>query len=228
MRHRRLLRPRLFAGSRGNVQCGKVARIAREDATIAKALPIASRDRDNCGRSPVGRRIARCCNRKLLLCCACRRLDSQDHSGRSVEEPMLKEFQEFIAKGNVIDLAVGIIIGAAFTAIVNSVVNDLIMPIFGAIGGVDFSNYFLPLSSNVTAVSLEEARKQGAVFAYGNFITVLINFIILAWIVFMIVRGINELRKRLEKQKAEAPVAPVAPPQDIALLTEIRDILATK
>ena len=102
---------------------------------------------------------------------------------------MLKEFQEFIAKGNVVDLAVGIIIGAAFTAIVNSVVNDLIMPIFGAIGGVDFSNYFLALSSNVTAVSLEEARKQGAVFAYGNFVTVLINFIILAWIVFMIVRG---------------------------------------
>ena len=101
---------------------------------------------------------------------------------------MLKEFQEFIAKGNVIDLAVGIIIGAAFTGIVNSVVNDLIMPIFGAIGGVDFSNYFLPLSSNVTAVSLEEARKQGAVFAYGNFMTVLINFIILAWIVFLIVR----------------------------------------
>src|SRR5690606_30604849 len=90
---------------------------------------------------------------------------------------MLKELQEFIARGNVIDLAVGIIIGAAFTGIVDSVVNDLIMPFFGAIGGVDFSNYFFPLSSNVTAVSLEEARKQGAVFAYGNFITVLINFL---------------------------------------------------
>ncbi len=138
---------------------------------------------------------------------------------------MLKEFQEFIAKGNVIDLAVGIIIGAAFTGIVNSVVNDLIMPIFGAIGGVDFSNYFFPLSSNVTAVSLEEARKQGAVFAYGNFITVLINFIILAWIVFMIVRGINGLRRRLQKEQAAAPTVPAAPPADIALLTEIRDLL---
>jgi large conductance mechanosensitive channel len=141
---------------------------------------------------------------------------------------MLKEFQEFIAKGNVVDLAVGIIIGAAFTAIVNSVVNDLIMPIFGAIGGVDFSNYFLPLSSNVTAVSLEEARKQGAVFAYGNFITVLINFLILAWIVFMIVRAINGLRKRMAKQEAAAPSAPVAPPADIALLTDIRDLLAKR
>ncbi len=141
---------------------------------------------------------------------------------------MLKEFQEFIAKGNVVDLAVGIIIGAAFTAIVNSVVNDLIMPIFGAIGGVDFSNYFLALSSTVTAVSLEEARKQGAVFAYGNFITVLINFIILAWIVFMIVRAINGLRARMARDKAAAPAEPVAPPQDIALLTEIRDLLAKR
>jgi large conductance mechanosensitive channel len=139
---------------------------------------------------------------------------------------MLKEFQEFIAKGNVIDLAVGIIIGAAFTGIVNSVVNDLIMPIFGAIGGVDFSNYFFPLSSNVTAVSLEEARKQGAVFAYGNFITVFINFVILAWIVFLIVRGVNSMRKRLVKEKAAAPAAP--PPADVQLLTEIRDLLATK
>lgn len=139
---------------------------------------------------------------------------------------MLKEFQEFIAKGNVVDLAVGIIIGAAFTAIVNSVVNDLIMPIFGAIGGVDFSNYFLALSSNVTAVSLEEARKQGAVFAYGNFITVLINFIILAWIVFMIVRAINGLRKRMAREQAAAPAAAVTPPEDVRLLTEIRDLLA--
>jgi large conductance mechanosensitive channel len=139
---------------------------------------------------------------------------------------MLKEFQEFIAKGNVVDLAVGIIIGAAFTAIVNSVVNDLIMPIFGAIGGVDFSNYFLALSSNVTAVSLEEARKQGAVFAYGNFITVLINFIILAWIVFLIVRGINSLRKRMAREQAAAPAEAVTPPEDVRLLTEIRDLLA--
>lgn len=139
---------------------------------------------------------------------------------------MLKEFQEFIARGNVLDLAVGIIIGAAFTGLVNSVVNDLIMPLFGAIGGVDFSNYFIALSSNVTAVSLEEARKQGAVFAYGNFITVAINFIILAWIVFMIIRTINGLRKRFEKEKAAAPAAP--PPADVKLLTEIRDLLARR
>ena len=138
---------------------------------------------------------------------------------------MLKEFQEFIAKGNVIDLAVGIIIGAAFTSIVNSVVNDLIMPIFGAIGGVDFSNYFLPLSTNVTATTLAQARDQGPVIAYGNFITMVINFLILAWIVFLIVRGVNGLRKRLEKQK---PVEPAAPPADIALLTEIRDLLAKR
>lgn len=138
---------------------------------------------------------------------------------------MLKEFQEFIAKGNVLDLAVGIIIGAAFTAIVTSVVDDLIMPLFGAIGGVDFKNYFIPLASTVTATSLEEARKQGAVWAYGSFVTAVINFLILAWIVFIIVRGINGLRRRLDRQK---PVVPAAPPQDIALLAEIRDLLARR
>lgn len=139
---------------------------------------------------------------------------------------MLKEFQEFIAKGNVLDLAVGIIIGAAFTAIVNSVVGDLIMPLIGAIGGVDFSNYFLPLSSNVTAISLEEARKQGAVFAYGAFITQILNFLILAWIVFLIVRSVNSLRRKLERQKPAPAAAP--PPADVALLTEIRDLLARR
>ena len=141
---------------------------------------------------------------------------------------MLKEFQEFIARGNVMDLAVGIIIGAAFTGIVNSVVNDLIMPLFGAIGGFDFSNYFLPLATTVSAVTLEEAKKQGAVLAYGAFLTQLINFLILAWIVFLIVKAVNTLRKRLEKQKPAAPAAPAAPPADIALLTEIRDLLARK
>ena len=140
---------------------------------------------------------------------------------------MLKEFQEFIAKGNVMDLAVGIIIGGAFGLIVSSLVADIVMPIVGAIfGGFDFSNYFLPLSSAVTADSLEEAKKQGAVFAYGNFLTVLINFLILAWIIFLMVKGVNSLRKRLEREKAAAPAAP--PPADIALLTEIRDLLAKK
>lgn len=140
---------------------------------------------------------------------------------------MIKEFQEFISKGNVMDLAVGVIIGGAFGLIVNSLVGDIIMPIVGAIfGGFDFSNYFLPLSGNVTAVSLEEAKKQGAVFAYGNFLTVVINFLILAWIIFLMVKGVNTMRKKLEKQKAAGPAAP--PPADVQLLTEIRDLLAKK
>jgi large conductance mechanosensitive channel len=140
---------------------------------------------------------------------------------------MLKEFQEFISKGNVMDLAVGVIIGGAFGLIVNSLVGDIIMPIIGAIfGGFDFSNYFLPLSANVNAASLEEARKQGAVFAYGSFFTVVINFLILAWIIFLMVKAVNTMRKRLEREKAAAPAAP--PPADVALLTEIRDLLAKK
>lgn len=140
---------------------------------------------------------------------------------------MLKEFQEFIAKGNVMDLAVGVIIGGAFGLIVSSLVDDIIMPIVGAIfGGFDFSNYFLPLSSNVTATTLAAAREQGAVFAYGNFLTVVINFLILAWIIFLMVKGVNTMRRRLERQKAEEPAAP--PPADVQLLTEIRDLLARK
>lgn len=139
---------------------------------------------------------------------------------------MLKEFQEFISKGNVMDLAVGVIIGGAFGLIVNSLVGDIIMPIIGAIfGGFDFSNYFIPLSSSVTADSLEEARKQGAVFAYGSFITVVINFLILAWIIFLMVKAVNNMRRRLVKEQAAAPEAP---PADIQLLTEIRDLLARR
>lgn len=139
---------------------------------------------------------------------------------------MLKEFQEFISKGNVMDLAVGVIIGGAFGLIVSSLVGDIIMPVVGAVfGGFDFSNYFLPLSSSVTAVTLEEAKKQGAVFAYGNFFTVVINFLILAWIIFLMVKAVNTMRKRLEKEKAAEPAAPAA---DVVLLTEIRDLLAKK
>jgi len=139
---------------------------------------------------------------------------------------MLNEFKAFIAKGNVMDLAVGVIIGGAFGKIVSSLVDDIIMPIVGAIfGGFDFSNYFLPLSSNVTAATLAAAREQGAVFAYGNFITVLINFLILAWIIFLMVKAVNKLRLSVEKQKAAEPAAPAAPPADIQLLTEIRDLL---
>ena len=115
---------------------------------------------------------------------------------------MLKEFQEFIAKGNVMDLAVGIIIGGAFGLIVSSLVADIVMPIVGMAGNADFSNYFVPLSDAVTATSLEEAKKQGPVFAYGNFLTVLINFLILAFIIFMMVKAVNNLRRRLEREKA--------------------------
>ena len=140
---------------------------------------------------------------------------------------MLKEFQEFISKGNVMDLAVGVIIGGAFGLIVSSLVGDIIMPLVGAVfGGFDFSNYFIALSSEVTATSLEEARKQGAVFAYGAFLTVIINFVILAWIIFMMVRAVNGLRRRMEAEKPAAPAAP--PPADVQLLTEIRDILARR
>lgn len=138
---------------------------------------------------------------------------------------MLKEFQEFISRGNVMDLAVGVIIGAAFSKIVDSVVNDLIMPIVGLAGERDFSNYFLPLSSNVTATSLAAAREQGPVIAYGNFMTVMLNFLILAWIVFLMVKGVNTVRRRLEKEKP-AP-APEAAPADVKLLTEIRDLLSS-
>lgn len=136
---------------------------------------------------------------------------------------MLNEFKAFIARGNVMDLAVGVIIGGAFGKIVSSLVDDIIMPIVGAIfGGFDFSNYFLPLSANVNASTLAAAREQGAVFAYGNFITVVINFLILAWIIFLMVKGVNRLRASVEKEQAEAPAAP---PADVQLLTEIRDLL---
>ena len=132
---------------------------------------------------------------------------------------MLNEFKTFIARGNVLDLAVGVIIGAAFGAIVKSLTDDLIMPIIGAlIGGVDFSNYFIPLSSKVTATSLEAAREQGAVFAYGNFITVVINFVIIAWCIFMLIKAVN---RAFPKKEA----SPVGPTEEVLLLREIRDSL---
>jgi len=135
---------------------------------------------------------------------------------------MLNEFKEFIAKGNVMDLAVGVIIGGAFGAIVASLTDDVIMPIVGAIfGGFDFSNFFIPLASGVTASTLDAAKEQGAVLAYGNFLTQVINFLILAWIIFLMVKGVNSLRRKEEP----APKVPDAPPADIALLTEIRDLL---
>lgn len=139
---------------------------------------------------------------------------------------MMKEFREFIARGNVMDLAVGVIIGGAFGLIVKSLTDDIIMPVVGAIfGGFDFSDYFVPLSSTVTATTLEAAREQGAVFAYGNFLTVAVNFLILAWIIFLMVKGVNSLRRKEVENK---PVEPEAPPADVQLLTEIRDLLSKK
>jgi len=141
---------------------------------------------------------------------------------------MLEEFKKFIMKGNVVDLAVAVIIGGAFGLIVKSLVNDIIMPIVGAIfGGVDFSNMFIPLSSNVTATTLEEARKQGAVLAYGNFITVTVNFIIIAFVIFLIVKALNKAQD-MRKKEEEAPAEPPAPPREEVLLEEIRDLLAKK
>ena len=136
---------------------------------------------------------------------------------------MFKEFRDFAIRGNMIDLAIGVIIGAAFGKIIESMVGDLIMPLIGAIGGLDFSNYFLPLSKSVTATALADARKQGAVLAYGNFITVAINFLLVAWALFMMVKGLNRLQR-----KEETPAAPPPPPKQEVLLEEIRDILAKK
>ena len=132
------------------------------------------------------------------------------------------EFKEFALKGNVMDLAVGVIIGGAFGKIVDSLVGDIIMPIVGKIfGGLDFSNYFIALSGQ-TATTLAEAKKAGAVFAYGSFITILINFIILAFIIFMMVKQMN----RMKREAPAAPPAPPAPPaEDVMLLREIRDSL---
>ncbi|MBV9347840.1 MAG: large conductance mechanosensitive channel protein MscL [Pseudolabrys sp.] len=135
---------------------------------------------------------------------------------------MLEQFKKFALRGNVIDLAIGVIIGAAFSAIVNSLVADIITPIIGAItGGLDFSNHFLPLSSKVTAGTLAEARKQGAVLAWGNFLTLTINFVIIAFILFLVIRSVNKLMHR------EAEKAPALSKQE-QLLTEIRDLLAKK
>jgi large conductance mechanosensitive channel len=132
---------------------------------------------------------------------------------------MLEEFKKFAMRGNVTDLAIGVIIGAAFGAIVNSVVADVLMPIVGAVtGGLDFSNHFVPLSSKVTADSLVEARKQGAVLAWGNFLTLVINFIIIAWVLFLVVKLLNRVTQ------AEAAKAPPLTKQE-QLLIEIRDLL---
>ena len=141
---------------------------------------------------------------------------------------MLQEFKAFAVKGNVVDLAVAVIIGAAFSKIVDSLVQDVIMPVVGRIfGGLDFSNYYLPLNNQGMNLTLVEAKKAGAVLAYGNFITILINFLILAFIIFQMVRLINKARTLSFRRQQEAEdAAPAAlPPEDILLLREIRDAL---
>ncbi len=143
---------------------------------------------------------------------------------------MLSEIKDFIAKGNVMDMAVGIIIGAAFTAIVGSLVADLINPIIGLfMGGIDFTNAYWVMSGDVAAgASLEAARESGAaVFAYGSFIMAIINFLIIAFVVFMLVRFVNKAKDAAAKEEAAAEEAP-AGPTELDLLAEIRDALAKK
>ena len=139
---------------------------------------------------------------------------------------MWKEFRDFAMRGNVIDLAIGVIIGAAFGKIIDSLVNDVIMPVIGAVtGGLDFSNYFTPLSHTVTSHVLVDAKRQGAVLAWGNFATIVLNFLIVAFVLFLVVRAINMLQQQVLHQKTqEAAAAP--PPRQEVLLEEIRDLLA--
>ncbi len=141
---------------------------------------------------------------------------------------MLKEFREFALKGNLVDMAVAFVMGAAFTKFSTSFIEDLFMPLLGAVtpGGMDFSNKFIALSDKVTALSLVEAKKQGAVFAYGSFITVGLNFLIVAFAMFLVVKGINKAKALSEKPKPDE--APPAPSKEEVLLAEIRDLLKEK
>ena len=135
---------------------------------------------------------------------------------------MLEEFKKFALRGNVVDLAIGVIIGAAFSGIVNSLVGDVIMPMIGAVtGGIDFSNYYIPLSSKVTATTLVEAKKQGAVLAWGSFLTITLNFVIIAFVLFLVIRAINRFSRK-EAEKATPPT------KTEELLTEIRDQLKSR
>lgn len=137
---------------------------------------------------------------------------------------MLQEFKEFALRGNMVDLAIGVIIGGAFGGLVNSVVADLMMPIIGVVtGGIDFSNLYVQLAGTPVENDLVAAKKAGATLAYGNFVTLLINFVIVAFVLFLVVKAMNRLkRKQVEAPKAEAV------PADVALLTEIRDLLARR
>ena len=137
---------------------------------------------------------------------------------------MLKDFKDFAMRGNVIDLAVAVVIGAAFNKIVGSLVDGIIMPIIGIFGKADFSNYFLPLSSAVTATNLADARKQGGVLAYGDFITNVIQFLIVALALFFVIKAINAMKK----PEPAAPAAPPPPSEEVVLLTQIRDALVKR
>ena len=139
---------------------------------------------------------------------------------------MLQDFKNFAMKGNVVDLAVGVIIGAAFSKIVDSLVSDVIMPIIGAItGGLDFSNYYIPLTSAIQGhPAYADAKKAGAVLGYGSFITAVINFLIIAFVLFIAIKQIE----RLKKPEPAAPATPPAPPRSEVLLEEIRDALVKK
>ena len=136
---------------------------------------------------------------------------------------MLKEFREFALKGNLVDLAIGFVIGAAFTGLVQSLVNDIIMPIIGFItGGIDFSNHYAQLAG-AAQPTLAEARKAGATLAYGNFLTLVINFLIIAWVLFLVVKAINQF-----KRQPPPAATPTPPPRQELLLEEIRDLLAKR
>jgi len=137
---------------------------------------------------------------------------------------IVQEFKEFAIKGNMVDLAVGVIIGGAFGKIVDSLVKDIIMPIIGVItGGIDFSNLFVQLAGEPQA-TLDKAREAGATLAYGNFVTIVINFLIIAWVLFMVIKAMNSMKKEAEA----APAEPPAPPRNEVLLEEIRDLLSKK
>ena len=145
------------------------------------------------------------------------------------EGSMLKEFKEFAVKGNVVDMGVGIVIGAAFTSIVTSFVQDIVNPIIGLFtGGLDFAGLFVNLSGQDVA-SAAKAKEDGlAVITYGNFINALVSFLIVAWVLFMVVKAVNNLKKMAEKEEEEAPAAPPEPSNEEKLLTEIRDLLASR
>ena len=139
---------------------------------------------------------------------------------------MLQEFKKFAMRGNVVDLAIGVIIGAAFSKIIDSLVGDIIMPIIGRIaGGLDFTNYFIGLTPAASqAATYDAAKKAGATLGYGSFLTVTVNFLIIAWVLFLVIKGMN----RVVKQEEAAPAPPAPPTKEQELLTEIRDLLKAR